>query len=183
LQGRKTGAWISLCNFMIAKPFKAQPSSSQKAELSQIGKELYVFNFDTSKKSYLLMKESVLEIDKEIQSILDKTKLYLLKIPIDIKGFYYDLGDFVVSIGSVFLKDQAKGTIVEVEYKPSYSVHSQCHKLLDEFLGYLGPFDADVQQYLTTIDNATNMETTFMQNTVLQYVNVFKCMGILASKS
>lgn len=60
-------------------------TSSQKAELANIGKELYVFNFDNSKKSYLLMRESMLEMDREIQTILDKTKLYTLKIPVEVK--------------------------------------------------------------------------------------------------
>jgi len=84
-----------------------------------------------------------------------------------------------VSIGSVFLKDQAKGTIVEVEYKPSYSIHSCCYKLLDEFLGYLGPFDADIQQHINIIDSTSNTEASSVQNVIIQYVNVFRSMGIL----
>lgn len=128
------------------------------------------------------MKDNVLEVDREMQLILDKTKLYTLKIPIEIKGFYYDLGDFVVCVGSVFLKDHAKGTVIEIEYKPSCS--PQCHKLLDEFIGYLGPFDADTQQYVnldnTSILAPNNVDINCMQNTTLEYVNVFKSMGILA---
>lgn len=77
------------------------------------------------------------------------------------------------------MKDQAKGTIVEVEYKPPYSAHLQCYKLLDEFLGYLGPFDTDIQQYINAIDNTTGLETNTTQHTAPQYVSAFKSMGIL----
>lgn len=88
----------------------------------------------------------------------------------------------MVCVGSVFLKDHAKGTVIEIDYKPSSS--AQCHKLLDEFIGYLGPFDADTQQYVT-MDNtniltANNIDINCMQNTTLEYVSVFKSMGILA---
>lgn len=102
LRGRKTGAWYVSCNFFLARPFKTQSTTSQRAELSHIGKELYVFNFDNSKKSYLLVKESVLEIDREIQSILDKTKLYTLKIPIDIKVCLELLAKHTLSISLIF---------------------------------------------------------------------------------
>jgi len=82
----------------------------------------------------------------------------------------------------VFLKDHAKGTVIEIEYKPSSS--PQCHKLLDEFIGYLGPFDTDTQQYVTldsaSVQTSSNIDVNCMQNTTIEYVNVFKSMGIFA---
>lgn len=84
LQGKKVGPWSVSCSFLVAKPFKPQ-STPTTLHQKEIGKELYVFNFDNSKKSYLLMKDNVLEVDREIQVILDKTKLYTLKIPVEIK--------------------------------------------------------------------------------------------------
>lgn len=93
-----------------------------------------------------------------------------------------------MSVGSVFLKDNAKGTVIEVDYKPSPS--PQCHKLLDEFVGYLGPFDTDTQQYISSMHSEyitggdqnmpSNVDFNPMHNITLDYVNVFRSMGVLS---
>lgn len=49
-------------------------------------KELVLINFDDCpKKAYLLARDSVLEADKDISSILEKTKLYGVKHTIEVK--------------------------------------------------------------------------------------------------
>ena len=55
---------------------------------TDVAKELLLINFEDSTKAYLLARDSVLEADKEISSILERSKLYLLKYPIEIKVFY-----------------------------------------------------------------------------------------------
>lgn len=51
-----------------------------------VAKELLLINFDDSvTKAYLLARDSVLEADKEISTILDRSKLYVQKYSIDIK--------------------------------------------------------------------------------------------------
>lgn len=45
-------------------------------------------NFDDAPlKGYLIARESVLEADKNINIILEKTKLYQMKYPIEVKVF------------------------------------------------------------------------------------------------
>lgn len=53
---------------------------------NDVAKELLLINFDDSTtKAYLLARDSVLEADKEISTILERSKLYALKYPIDVK--------------------------------------------------------------------------------------------------
>jgi hypothetical protein len=53
-----------------------------------VAKELLLINFDDSTtKAYLLARDSVLEADKEIATILERSKLYSPKYTIEIKVF------------------------------------------------------------------------------------------------
>ncbi|XP_021948317.1 mediator of RNA polymerase II transcription subunit 20 isoform X2 [Folsomia candida] len=60
------------------------------------------------------------------------------KIKIESKGPRFELGDFVVKLGSVLMSQNFKGVLVEVEYRPC-SIAEACWELLMEFMqGILG---------------------------------------------
>lgn len=53
---------------------------------TDVTKELFLMNFDDAPlKAYLIARDSVLEADKDISIILDKTKLYQIKYAIEVK--------------------------------------------------------------------------------------------------
>lgn len=58
---------------------------------------------------------------------------------IESKGPRFELGDFLVKLGSVTMGQNFKGILVECEYRPCL-VPSNCWELIKEFLaGFLGP--------------------------------------------
>jgi len=60
------------------------------------------------------------------------------KIKIESKGHRFELGDFVVKLGSVLMSQNFKGILVEVEYRPC-AVAESCWEILLEFMqGILG---------------------------------------------
>jgi len=65
------------------------------------------------------------------------TKMYPMytskKIKIESKGPRYELGDFVIKLGSVVMSQNFKGILVEVEYRPCL-VAEACWDLLLEFM-------------------------------------------------
>ncbi|KAK5645642.1 hypothetical protein RI129_004106 [Pyrocoelia pectoralis] len=57
---------------------------------------------------------------------------------VESKGPRFEIGDFLVKLGSVTITQNFKGVLVEVEYKPCV-VPSMCWELMREFLqGFLG---------------------------------------------
>jgi len=57
---------------------------------------------------------------------------------VESKGTRFELGDFVVKLGTVIMSQSFKGILIEVEYKPCV-VADACWKLLMEFMqGILG---------------------------------------------
>ncbi|CAG7719111.1 unnamed protein product, partial [Allacma fusca] len=55
------------------------------------------------------------------------------KIKIESKGTRFELGDFVVKLGTVMMSQNFKGILVEVEYRPCV-VAEACWELLMEFM-------------------------------------------------
>lgn len=76
---------------------------------------------------------------------------YDLKLTALVAGPRFELGDFLVKLGSVTMTQNFKGVLVEVEYRPCV-VPASCWELLREFLqGFLGSCVPSVPpQYLQT---------------------------------
>ena len=53
----------------------------------------------------------------------------------------YEVGDFVVKVGSIMLGDTTRGVILEVEYRPCM-IPNGCSQILQSFIANLGPFNA-----------------------------------------
>jgi len=181
LQGKKVAAWGVTCSLYVAKPPPA-PTAKGQHHLSRVdtAKELVLINFDdVPKKAYLLAKDSVLEADKEISLILEKTKLYLVKHTIEVKGHQYVMGDFVVKIGNVFLKDSAKGSVMEIEYCPSV-LPNQSHKVMNELLALLGPFETEVNPIFDFSATPSPLPEVYSpHHTAVQFSVLFKNIGLL----
>ncbi|MCL4129992.1 UNVERIFIED_CONTAM: hypothetical protein GTU68_060801 [Idotea baltica] len=92
-------------------------------------------------------------------------------LKIESKGYRFEIGDFLVKVGSVTMSNgQYKGILVEVEYLPCL-VPDQCWTVLKEFMqsfmGSCGPTEAP--KY---IQNRFH-ELYRPQDTVLQYLEKF----------
>eukprot|EP01103_Thecamoeba_quadrilineata_P021267 TRINITY_DN970_c0_g1_i1.p2 TRINITY_DN970_c0_g1~~TRINITY_DN970_c0_g1_i1.p2 ORF type:complete len:163 (-),score=37.70 TRINITY_DN970_c0_g1_i1:58-546(-) len=131
-------------------------------------------------KCYLMSKNQVIEADNEMGGILEKIKsLYVNKHghTIQIQGVEYEIGDFVVRWGSVSQgNNTSKGTIVEVEYKPSL-LPNEGAMMLQEFVANIvsekTPLGLDFTPKLNLPELYSNQHTTY------QYVSVFKTLGLL----
>jgi mediator of RNA polymerase II transcription subunit 20 len=55
------------------------------------------------------------------------------KMKIEVKGSRFELGDFIVKLGSVTMAQNFKGILVEVEYRPCVMAEA-CWELLMEFV-------------------------------------------------
>jgi len=186
LHGKKVGAWNITCNVYHAKQQPPPPTAKGQLSAQQqllmrpdVAKELLLINFDDlAIKAYLLARDSVLEADKEISTILERSKLYLLKYTIEIKGHHYTMGDFVVKLGTIFVRDTARGSVMEVEYCPSV-LPNQCNKVMSEVLGMLGPFDTDVNPIFEFGAMSSLPLLYGPHHTAVQYAQLFKTMNML----
>jgi len=92
------------------------------------------------------------------------------KIKIESKGPRFELGDFVVKLGSVIMQHSFKGILVEIEYRPCV-VAEECWELLLEFVqGILG------QTAQTAVPRTlqTRMKDIFIPlDTMHQYMDQF----------
>lgn len=70
LQPEKNQKWNVTCALHLSK----QPPQSTET------KELFIFNFDDApEKCYLMIKDSILEADRDMAVIIDKIRLYQLR--------------------------------------------------------------------------------------------------------
>jgi len=107
------GRWGLGCRVFLSKPSAANPQNQ----------ELFLVNFEENpSQCYLLMrvgdKTTVLEAESEMQSLVDKVKLYAHRQTIEVQGESYQIGDFIVKFGAVLVAANTKGYIVDVEYAP-----------------------------------------------------------------
>ncbi|XP_066963902.1 mediator of RNA polymerase II transcription subunit 20 isoform X2 [Macrobrachium rosenbergii] len=91
-------------------------------------------------------------------------------LKIESKGAKYEIGDFVVKIGTVTMSGHYKGILVEVEYLPC-SVPNLCWSLMREFMqSFMGScVSATAPAFLQN----RNLELYTPQDTILQYVEKF----------
>lgn len=100
--------------------------------------ELYLFNYgDMPGKSFLCIGSVVVEADKEIQLILDKTKTHnrsniitvsvclLPLLPSLSQGTEGKWGDFKMASGEIVIGNQTKGTIVELFHPFCFTASGQ----------------------------------------------------------
>lgn len=113
--------------------------------------------------------------DLQFDILMQKMKSYFpcrKNIRVEVRGQRYQLGDFVVKIGSVIVGQMTsfKGVLVELEYLPCI-VPSECWTLMREFIaGLLGDVNLDTpnlhfRNSLDLIQGPTD--------TVLQYLEHF----------
>ncbi|KAK2187549.1 hypothetical protein NP493_162g05000, partial [Ridgeia piscesae] len=90
---------------------------------------------------------------------------------VESRGQRYELGDFLIKIGSVVLGQNTsfKGILVEVEYRPCV-VANECWGLLKEFMhGFLGNICDTPPNHLKT-----KMDSVYMPaDTIMQYLEHF----------
>jgi hypothetical protein len=67
------------------------------------------------------------------------------------QGMQYEVGDFVVKVGSITLGDTTRGVILEVEYRPCM-IPNGCPQILQSFIGNLGPFPTNITPFATTVN-------------------------------
>lgn len=98
---------------------------------------------------------------------------------IESKGPRFELGDFVIKLGSVTLSQNFKGVMIEVEYRPCL-IPSNCWELIREFMqGFMGahviaaipPYFANPSS--TTINQTKQNDIYQPIDTVQQYLEHF----------
>ncbi|XP_037024524.1 mediator of RNA polymerase II transcription subunit 20 [Bradysia coprophila] len=90
---------------------------------------------ETGTKQIALVADSLFDL-----LILKMTPAYTSKkqTKIESKGPRFELGDFVIKLGSVTMSQTFKGVMVEVEYRPCV-IPSNCWDLIREFMqGFMG---------------------------------------------
>ena len=70
--------------------------------------------------------------------MLKLTNVYKKKTTIESKGPRFEIGDFIVKLGSVTVGGQFKGILVEVEYSPGVVLNSSWGVLKEFMQGFLG---------------------------------------------
>ena len=76
--------------------------------------------------------------------MLKLTNVYKKKTTIESKGPRFEIGDFIVKLGSVTVGGVFKGILVEVEYCPCV-VPNNCWGILQEFMQVGGNRNVDIE--------------------------------------
>ncbi|EKX47523.1 hypothetical protein GUITHDRAFT_106510 [Guillardia theta CCMP2712] len=152
----------------------------------KVAGDVFLVNFlsDTPDKVYMIIRQG--EEDKvmeagssfmQIWSMINATStgggpaLYEQKSSMTVEGWAYDMGDFVMRVGSVVIRSQAqnrpeeragrsdafKGAVLEVEYVPSAD-RGDCSQLINEFV-YCQP-DGPTAVAVTGFRPVTNVIAT-----------------------
>ncbi|XP_070559218.1 mediator of RNA polymerase II transcription subunit 20-like [Ptychodera flava] len=109
--------------------------------------------------------------DSNFDNMIQKMKGFYMPrktAKIESKGQHYEIGDFVVKIGTVSVGPSTKGVLIEVEYTPC--VVMDCWNLLSEFMqGFMGNHTPSVPMYLVGKHDANYTPT----DTIMQYLDHF----------
>lgn len=107
---------------------------------------------------------------------------------IESKGPRFELGDFVIKLGSVSMSQNFKGVMVEVEYRPCL-IPSNCWELIREFMqGFMGAHvSAVMPTYFgspsTVVANQSKQNDIYQPiDTVQQYLEHFSNYRKLSSQ-
>lgn len=102
--------------------------------------------------------------------LLKLNQFYSKKLRVESKGSRFEIGDFIVKIGTVSANNSFKGVLVEVEYLPCVVVQS-CWGLIHEFMqGFLG--SVITNQMPTYLERKAN-ELYTPVDTINQYLEHF----------
>lgn len=178
LHGRKLGRWNLTCTLYLhsAAGSLLAPDGSVMAQ-----EQLYLLKEDslsqkdgdkTAGKCCLMAQNTIIEAGLEMEQILEKIKLYNPRQTVTIRGMQYEVGDFVVKVGSIMLGDTTRGVILEVEYRPCM-IPNGCSQILQSFIGNLGPFNAPFSANVN-YGGVTLPRLYSAQHTALQYVRLFQ---------
>merc|ERR1711879_348697 len=165
LHGRKLGRWNLTCTLYLhsAAGSLLAPDGSVMAQ-----EQLYLLKEDslsqkdgdkTAGKCCLMAQNTIIEAGLEMEQILEK-------------GMQYEMGDFVVKVGSIMLGDTTRGVILEVEYRPCM-IPNGCSQILQSFIGNLGPFNTPFSANVN-YSGVTLPRLYSAQHTALQYVRLFQ---------
>ncbi|EFA83681.1 putative mediator complex subunit 20 [Heterostelium album PN500] len=173
LGGIRVSSWSISCSLYLERLPDGSPNAPR---------EFHLLTFDEKiKKSYMVSQYTVVEADREVVSILEKTNSYKKRQTHEISGSKYEIGDFIIRIGPIVLNADVKAIAVEVEYT-ACSVTStspfNASKLLSEFIsGNLG-FPADQVQTSYDFSAFPALPRNYSElHTSIQYVNLFKSLG------
>jgi len=120
---------------------------------------------ESNNKTVTLTSDTLLDL-----LMLKLTNVYKKKTTIESKGPRFEIGDFLVKLGSVTVGGVFKGVLVEVEYCPCVIVNN-CWGILQEFMqGFLGSCVNNIPpQYF----NNKGGETFTPVDTIQQYLEHF----------
>ena len=106
--------------------------------------------------------------------MLKLTNVYKKKTTIESKGPRFELGDFLVKLGSVTVGGVFKGVLVEVEYCPCVIINN-CWGIVHEFMqGFLGTCVTNVPpQYFSNKGGETFTPVDTIQQ-YLEHFNIFR---------
>eukprot|EP00696_Hemimastix_kukwesjijk_P016430 gnl/Hemi2/4857_TR1681_c0_g1_i1.p2 gnl/Hemi2/4857_TR1681_c0_g1~~gnl/Hemi2/4857_TR1681_c0_g1_i1.p2 ORF type:complete len:220 (+),score=55.70 gnl/Hemi2/4857_TR1681_c0_g1_i1:94-753(+) len=170
------------CSLHLSKQQKptSKLGAAAAAEAAAAHRDMYVVDFvdEAPQKSYLLLKNQVLESDREMLTLLDRNRAAIRQV-VEIKGQQFAVGDFIVRFGTVMqAKPPNAGVIVEVDYRPCTAVDG-CTGLLVEFISsYLGVLD--LSQHCARPDfSGLNLPSSYgLRHAASQYVAVLRQMEI-----
>jgi len=170
LQAQKQEKWNMNCSLHLFQP---KPDSKDI-------RELYIATFgDSPNTCYLLLKDQILQADRDMIAIVEKIKIYKQRQTIVVSGFQYKVGDFIVRVGSIILGSNTKGLLMEIEYTACCTPNA-CHEILAEFIDLLRPIDQMISP-LVTFDDIGSLPSFYsLQHATLQYVTLFKRLGLVA---
>ena len=123
----------------------AGPQSGPNQQQLAAIKNLYILHSDEHPASVFSVLECgnktvILTSDTLFDLLmLKQTNVYKKKTTIESKGPRFEIGDFIVKLGSVTVGGVFKGILVEVEYCPSV-VPNTCWGVLQEFMQVWGYF-------------------------------------------
>eukprot|EP01114_Cavostelium_apophysatum_P023362 TRINITY_DN8772_c0_g1_i1.p1 TRINITY_DN8772_c0_g1~~TRINITY_DN8772_c0_g1_i1.p1 ORF type:complete len:204 (+),score=12.87 TRINITY_DN8772_c0_g1_i1:22-633(+) len=171
---KKAEKWTVNCAlYLTAKPSPAP----------QDAKDMFIVHFDDKpKKCYLVVKNNILEADRDIAAMLEKMKLFKLRQAVAIAGFQYKIGDFVLRIGTILLASSTKGVVIELEYLPC-TIPNKCGELMEEFFeAVLGPFEQKFgfSQPVNYGEIQGLPDSYSHQHATFQYMLLFRTIGLFS---
>lgn len=175
LGAQQTGGFLVDCETFHSVPQMGSPKLVHVLHNSEHPASVFSI-LDTGTKQIPLVADSLFDL-----LILKMTPAYTSKkqTKIESKGPRFELGDFVVKLGSVTMSSTFKGVLVEVEYRPCV-VASNCWDLIREFLqGFMGSHVPNaIPSYFTTPSqiptNHTKQNDVYQpMDTIQQYLEHF----------
>lgn len=175
LGAQQSGAFLVDCETFQSIPQMGNPRVVHVLHNSEHPASVFSI-LDNGTKQIPLVADSLFDL-----LILKMTPAYSSKkqTKIESKGPRFELGDFVIKLGSVTMSQTFKGILVEVEYRPCV-IASNCWELIKEFMqGFMGSSVPNtIPTYFTVpshnIQNHTKQNDIYQpMDTIQQYLEHF----------